>query len=976
MRIIRLHTNGAYLHSVAGLLQDAIRCAFPIGLPRTSATERQRAFPRLRNQRLKLSRETGSAKKNYDRARPQFRGAADVGWLRDLMSASDPKVPSYGELARRCLDHEAWPLDIQPQARSLASLYSKFDRGIEVEWLHDRPEVQVVLASVLHLPPTTLEGAVKKHVASADQQLSRWRLRDVPQARPVDLREEGLPTVFPDPLLRPGLWRKMWWQDGGHQGAELVGRWLAARALAEFAICLDETELEARLAIGTAPLMVLFWGPAAAVSSLLTLTQRPLCVVAPGPVPVGFETVTALPLDQTESALLDWVSNLMPVGNDTIPDQLPTWLRQWSADGVMLDFDTVVGLAATALQLDLTESVPLATLADRYLSHRLDQAEEAGTREAKWLRQHGLALPIGIAKNAIRGAGSAPWDIPRTKTEWLELVPDEYQRGVDADWTRVSLQRAGTPLTVAELERALRQVPPGGFRVLATLCDSHLLQEVADGKFTFHPRWFAQYLEGAAYAALLDDAPDEWGQVGLVHSRTPALLQALEKQFASGLQTALDAALELDDELSPALIVALELLVVAAGRSVLRGIELDSEQVAALVKRQAEFALEQLPVFGPPYSAEFADAPRPRLLCLTNERALWGEWIAAMWALSEQFERPQPDVPSSLNPWTLSPSLPRSGLSLIEAHLESLEQDDARVAATYSLLGRLLQHLERVRDEAGSPTGRTSLGDVTAAPVFAVAKVLRGDGWPAWQQALNLPHGVESVKALVAPEAWQYLAKTAWRTWLEKGADEVGVQLFTQTPARRQLFWPHLPDRVLQSLLDARNPLVLLVPSECMKAEWVTMYLERVPEARDLAVQYLEVIPPQAIVDEHLEVLFELLEGHALVERAMPLFQHHARAALTRLTTLLDQGRVAPASVWLAAIPPSSRAAVFAHVKKHVEQRGSTYAAFGLCRSWLAELCAARAPDWMEAYPLLEECERRLRRVTRAFPSAEPSASE
>lgn len=899
-----------------------------------------------------------------------------MGWLRDLMGASEPKVQSYGELARRCLEHEHWPLDIQPQARSLASLYSKFDRGIEVEWLHDRPEVQVVLASVLHLPPTTLEGAVKKHVASADQQLSRWRLRDVPQARPIDLREEGLPTVFPDVLLRPGSWHRLWWSEGAHHGAELVGRWLAARALSEFAVCFDWQELEARVAVGTAPLMVLYWGAVSATNNpLFASANRPLCVVGRGGVPAGFEAVETLALERTEHAMLEWVSGLMPIGSDAAPAALSAWLRLWASDGVELDFDTIAGLTATVLQLGLTESVPLATLAERYLSHRLDQAEDAGTREAKWLRQHGLALPIGITKNAIRRAGNLPWDIPRTKTEWLELVPDEYQRGVDADWTRVSLQRAGTPLTVAELERALRQVPPGGFRVLATLCDAHLLQEVADAKFTFYPRWFAQYLESAAYAALVDDTPDEWGQVGLVHSRTPRLLNALEKHFANGHQAALDAVVELD-ELSPPTIAALELMVVATGRSLLRGVELDGEQITALVKRQAEVVLERLPVFGSPYSADSSDVPRPRLLCLTRERGMWGEWLTALWALTEQFEGSDAEVSASLNPWTLSPILPRSGLALVETLLASLPQNDARVAATYSLLGRLLQHLERARDEANSPTERTALTELAGAPLFAVAKVLRGDGWPAWQQALTVPHGVESVKALVAPEAWQYLAKTAWRTWLEKGADEVGVQLFTQTPARRKLFWPHLPDRVLQSLLDARNPLVLLVPADCMKDEWVTMYLERVPEARDLAVQYLEVIPPEAIVDEHLEVLFELLERHALVERAAPLFQNHAHAALTRLTTLLDQGRITPASVWLAAVPQSSRAAVFAHLKKCIEQRGSSYAAFGLCRSWLAELCAARAADWLEAYPLLEECEQRLRRVTRAFASVEPSASE
>jgi hypothetical protein len=896
-----------------------------------------------------------------------------MGWLRDLMAASEPKLHSYGELARRCLEHEAWPLDIQPQARSLASLYSKFDRGIEVEWLHDRPEVQVVLAQVLHLPASGLATEVKKHVVSADQQQSRWRLRDTPSARPLDLREEPLPAIFADSLLRPGLWSRLWWRDGNHQGAELLGRWLHARALAEFTVCFQWREVVEQSAIGTGPLFVLYWGPAVTERTPLHPNTRPLCIVAAGAAPSPDFTLVETPLLASQDPrLIEWLCSLLPTDTKQTPEQLSLWLRGWATEGLTLDFDTVAGLVGSANQLELETQLPLHALATKYLSLRLDLAEEAGTREAKWLRQHGLDLPVGITKNAVRAAGDLPWDIPRTKTEWLELVPDEYQRGVDADWTRVSLQRAGTPLTVAELEKALSQVPPGGFRVLSTLCDAHVFEEVADGKFTVHPRWFAQFLEAAAYSALLDETAEDWGQVGLVHHRIPALLEALNKQFTRSAFQTLDAALELDDNPSPSFVLAIELLVVATGRALLRGVEFESEQMTGLLELQSSFLLDKLTPFAAPFVAETVPLTRPRLLGVPSDAA-WGEWLLCLWSLSELSERSDTAGSPYVNPWSLKPSLPKPVLALVEATLANLEAGDVRVAAIYSLLGRLLQHLERVRDEAAGTPEHAELAEVCAAPVFAVARVLRGDGWPAWQLALTIPHGVESVKGLVAPEAWQYLAKTAWRTWLEKGADESGVQLFTDTPTRRQLFWPHLPDRVLQSLLDARNPLVLLVPAECMKAEWVTMYLERVPEVRELAVQYLEVIPASAIVEEHFEVLFELLEAHALVDRMRPVFQTHPAAALARLLTLLDQGRLAPSSAWLAAVPAEHRAKVLDHIRTQVQQRGASYGAFGLCRAWLADLCARRTTGWTEVYPVLEECEQRYRRLSRAFPSSEPS---
>ncbi len=897
-----------------------------------------------------------------------------MGWLRDLMTASEPKLQSYGELARRCLEHESWPVDIQPQARSLASLYSKFDRGIEVEWLHDRPEVQVVLAQVLQMPATRLAGEVKKHVASADQQQSRWRLRDAPATRAIDLKDEPLPPIFPDVLLRPGLWGRLWWQDGVHQGAEVLGRWLQARALAEFVVCFEWSEVVERSTIGTSPLFILYWGERDVSPGPLSGTLRPMCIAAAEDPPgQDFAVITPLPFEQQEPALLGWLHGLLPTDTKLAAEPLRTWLRAWAREGLTLDFDTVAGLVGSAHQLGLGEQVSLETLATKYLELRLDLAEESGTREAKWLRQHGLHLPVGIAKNAIRGAGDAPWDTPRSKAEWLDLVPEEYQRGVDADWTRVSLQRAGTPLTVAELEKALSRVPPGGFRVLNTLSDAHVFEEVADGRVTMHPRWFAQYLEHAAFSALLDETADDWGEVGLVEHRTSALLRALDKQFAAGVFHTLDATLELDDHPTPAFVQAVELLVVAVGRALLRGVEFEAEQVTGLLELQVRFLLDKLPRFVIPYAADGLPLPRPRMFCLTSDAA-WGEWLLCLWSLTELAEHSEVVTSPALNPWSHTPTLTKGVLDLVEAHLAELEPNDVRISAAYSLLGRLLQHIERAREQLPSSSERSELELLCAQPLFAVARVLRGDGWPAWQQAMSIPHGVESVKALVAPEAWQYLAKTAWRTWLEKGAEETGVELFTATAARRRLFWPHLPDRVLQSLLDARHPLVLLVPADCMKAEWVTMYLERVPEVRELAVRYLEVIAPTAIVEEHFEVLFELLEAHALVERMQPVFETHHQAALARLVTLLDQGKLAPASAWLAAVPLAHRPKVLAHVREKVQQRGSSYAAFGLCRAWLSDLCARRATGWLEVYPVLEECEQRYQRVARAFPELEPPA--
>lgn len=880
------------------------------------------------------------------------------------MGAREPKLQSYGELARRCLEHPSWPLDIQPQPRSLASLYSKFDRGIEVEWLHDRPEVQVVLANVLQLPATALEAEIKKYVTNADQQLNRWRLRDVPTARPLDLREDPCPKVFPELLTRPLSWQRHWWQDGFSQGAEFLGRWLEARSLASFGTCYEPTELIDLSHEETTPLLVFYFGPPVEFAAQ-TWGARPLCVVSRRPPPAGFASVLGLTYTTIEVPLLEWLFELLPRTDPWDLARVRQWLSGWRAQDIELNFETVTGLlgAASQLQLSMAEPTSVQVIAQQYLKHRLEQLEAAGMREAKWLRLNGLELPIGIAKNALLAADDSAWDQPRTKSEWLELIPAEYQRGVDADWTKLSLQRAGTPLTVAELEKALSDVPPGGFRVLNVLCDAQLLQATSDGKWALYPRWLTRFLERAAYMSLLDEDAEQWGKVALNDIHVKPLLASLERQFAAGQFRSLDAALELDDVSSPPFVLAIELLVVAAGNHLLSGGELETEQATGLLGLQASYLLDGVSSFAPPYAPNGHPLPRPRMLCLTRDAGIWGNWLLGIWALCEMLEGPSP-MSGELNPWALKPNVSRAALESIATTLAQLEPGDGRASAIYSLLGRVLQHLDRTRETNGAASGRD---DVTEAPLFAVSKVLRGDGWSAWQQALAIPHGIDSVRTLVAPEAWQYVAKTAWRTWLESGAQPVGLQLFSGTPQHRVLFWPHLPDRVLQTLLDSRHPIVLDVPGECMKAEWITMYLERVPEERDQAMKYLEVIPAGVLTEEHFEVLFELLEKHCLQDRAEPVFSKHSDAAFARLTTLLDQGRSAPASMWLAALPIEIRPRVLEHLRARVEREGPAYAGFPVCRAWLAALCSARVAGWLDVYPVLEEFEQRLKRVNRAF---------
>src|SRR5262245_32758189 len=106
-------------------------------------------------------------------------------WLRDLMEESPTRVRSLGELARQALAHPGWPPRARAQERSLAALFSKLDRGLELEWLADRPEVQQVLADVLGGSPARIAAALSS-VAKSGGEPTRVRLFDLPFAAPLD----------------------------------------------------------------------------------------------------------------------------------------------------------------------------------------------------------------------------------------------------------------------------------------------------------------------------------------------------------------------------------------------------------------------------------------------------------------------------------------------------------------------------------------------------------------------------------------------------------------------------------------------------------------------------------------------------------------------------------------------------------------------------------------------------------------------
>src|SRR5690606_29216783 len=106
--------------------------------------------------------------------------------------------------------------------RSLAALFSKFDRGLELEWLSDRPDVQHVLAEVLGCAAGAVLRPLSTSLGLEDRSLRRWRFADAPAARPLSYEEESLPPGLPPELAQPHTWTQCLWRASTVEEFELV----------------------------------------------------------------------------------------------------------------------------------------------------------------------------------------------------------------------------------------------------------------------------------------------------------------------------------------------------------------------------------------------------------------------------------------------------------------------------------------------------------------------------------------------------------------------------------------------------------------------------------------------------------------------------------------------------------------------------------------------------------------------------------
>jgi hypothetical protein len=895
-----------------------------------------------------------------------------LGWLKDLMRSAQPPIAGYGELARRTLEHPEWPADSRPQARSLAALYSKLDRHIELDWLAEREAVQRTLALTLGCPLETVRRPLDALREAPSTR--RVRLEDLPFAKPFDLLEEELPPGIPLRVLHPAVWRHLWWQAPSGSGRSLAGMWLSARGLATFLSARTWTEVAPRLpAIG--PVFVEL-ERAEDAPPLRERRGHPvdICIAAPYPPPLpGSELDT--PWDVVSSPapadfvgpLLAWIEARLPEDGAFEATAAEAWLAQPVADGALPTLGALLGAAGLldAQGIARCKDNTLLEVAARFVSERLADASGKGSAEAQWLKRYGFDVLVKLAEEVLTSSDQ-PWEVARSEDEWIALIPAEFRQSVDSEWIQWSLSRAGGQTTARDLERALREVPPGAYRLLRALVDARLLRERGtSGRLVIAPELLKHAAARRACERLVHDSSAfHWGEALLRPHAAPSVLDALYERLPENDFGLVDALLELDLASQPALTAAAEAAFIGLGLHALCGAELSPEHVTGLWNEQLRWVVA-LP----------GALPAPRLLSFRGsaelsplaDPAVWG--LAAL-ALSELLPAnagiPHPLLrPSRTTPPTLELLQLLDAIHAVVSRPES--EGRAWALGAFALIGRWSNTESAFATAiAAHPLARPAL----LVRTFAAGNPegLPFDGFGA--------HAIE-MRALGAEcerqrIAWPRMAQALWRSWRARGRPETGAVFLGPEGPCCELFWPHLPAEVLDAAFSrwadeaAPWPLEHFGPNQwaTFLARW-GRHFERHTASRlwsaafeRMELSWLEQALGEGALwsahPEHVRSLFAIC-WRRLPGRLLALVVERVNSSdADGLSRLLDSA------------PSSGDAALYRALAEALAPRTVQHTVLEVARAWLAARVHARSNEWRSAYALFDEIEARVARAARA----------
>ncbi len=898
-----------------------------------------------------------------------------MGWLRDLMSSANPPVRSYGVLARQVLAAPDWPDISRPQPRSLAALFSKFDRNQELDWLTERPQVQMVLAEALGRPlaevASRLEpgSAARAHKARSE---AVFRLVDVPYARPIDLTRESPCPGLPVELLRPSLWQRTWWYAPPGAARPLVEAWLEQRGLCHVVRANTLEDAASRLPAQGVSLLFIEHPGAAHVPELST--KLDLCVVAPFlpeqlREPAGsdvssrevlpWRVIRSPPPETYLEELVHWVFDRLPDDGNLEAVEAIAWLKGAieRPDGPR-SLESLLGLCGALDEIDKRElgqaSASMEGLSELYFRNRLSQVQATDTTALAWLRREGSNVLIGVAGRLLMDA-DLDWHVPRSFDDWLKLVPIEYQRGGDLDWMRLALSSSDSPVRPGDIARAAKRIPPGAFRVVRALDQAQLLIKEPDGLLALRPHWFRVALVHRARRALLDASPLEWGEVLLNPREAPNMLGALLARAVDHDFGPMEAALELESEHDPASVAAIEASFATTGLALLSGADAPQDLLENLWNEQLGLTL-QLDL-GLPSTRLLFPEPDP-------ERAPPRGWFTshtfhlAALAISEQLPHGAQRRHALLRPWSEQepPALLKElydsiWLGICSDHLPPVVR-----AAALALVDRLRQTIGQLADPPHALEWPGVVLDEIEHEILTFQSVAESSAEP---------RAVEMLAALAREREvpWPEVGRAIWQAWNQQGRPEHGAALLAPDFEHAALFWSTIPKALLTELLQ--DPRAAQVPYQHFSLEQWSAFVETA-ERSVLFVKDVSAfaIMPERVARECLTRVAVSLHRSALTR----LWERFSDLLLERLRLSLEQRKLEEAFQLMAPAPATHTAQIAGWLRQHLNLFELGPSLMNTLRSFLAQRSAVREDGWREAYALLCDVEDTVAPVQGAQP--------
>lgn len=854
-------------------------------------------------------------------------------------------VPSYGALARSALAHQSWPSGTRAQQRSLATMLSRFDRGIELDWLVDRPAIQQVLSELLSCTVADLRGPLLR-VPDGSSAAQRVRFETLPLSRAFDFLEEDLPPGIPNVLAMPATWTRLLWTVRPGDGASLTGQWLDSRGRAEV-MRLGKGQRIVDLPCLGPPLYVevtdesitepLQWKP-----------ERPTCLVidehklnAGSWCESGWQILSSPPVSLVLDSIVFWVAQRMSSQTKFNVEAITQWFRNYLVDeGLVETFGDVLGWSGFVAEYGLESSCRRTSkqlLSDMLRRFVEPLARGRETTTSAWTRKVPDLL-VAMAERSLL-LPNADLMASRPLEAWIELMPEEERVGPDLEWMKSHLTSASKVIRPRDLDKAAAQFPPGAHRWLGLLRDTSLLRPINDQDYVLRPHCLARLCRHVANNALVQGSSAVWGAALFGKQPRAAVWSQLRRQADLNPESLVDSVLEELDEESAGSVLALEAAVIGVGMSILCGKEVSSNARGQLLDESCALSIQE------------NDIPSLRIGvgCVdgVDSNTLW--WLSLI-ALSENTTGAKARRKPSVDPWNQN-APPLALNRLLDKLFEQVQLQS--LPRPRWVLGAF-QTFERLRQAIGVVVGKGGTPHPMLAPGIALDEVQHGVlEWESLCPIVESELLFEIFEAMaergeVAVALW---AGNFWRVFGEsRFAPAAGV--FVQK--HMDQLGPHVPESLGLAWLNGTERIpcddVLRVLPSSIVSSWLNKRDIGDPPLPDLVVRSA----PEDLLDEMLADL------DARDESLLPIFW--ARVPI-RVVTRIQRFRViepAKAARWVDGAPVSQSAALFKAAALDDWLKASEPLLLAL-RRFCVRCINERSDDWQLAYGWLVRIERVLR---------------